>query len=242
MHLGLIGKSLKHSFSKKYFTEKFEQEGLSGHSYSNFELSDISELPTLLTKNRQLAGLNVTIPYKETVLPYLNTLSAAAKKIGAVNTIRIRDKQMEGFNTDVYGFEESLRPLLPKQPLKALILGSGGASKAVAFVLRRLNIDYEIVSRLAGDTHLSYVQASDSLDDYLLVVNTTPLGTFPSTEEMPALRLDKVSKNHLIYDLVYNPEKTRLLAEAEKHGASIKNGHEMLILQAEKAWEIWNEF
>lgn len=241
MQLGLIGKSLKHSFSRTYFSEKFERENLKGFSYQNFELESIEQFPELLKTNPQLHGLNVTIPYKEKVIPFLDNLSPEAEKIGAVNTILNQNGTLTGFNTDVFGFENSLKPLLKREHQKALILGTGGASKAITYTLQKLDIQYVKVSRQPKDGELTYGQAAELLDEYLIVVNTTPLGTFPKTEEIPPLTLDKVSENHLFYDLIYNPPQTAFLRQAAHQGAQIKNGHEMLILQAEKAWQIWNQ-
>lgn len=241
MHFGLLGKSLKHSFSRAYFSEKFEREGLSGFSYSNFEIEDISLFPDLIAANPQLNGLNVTIPYKESVIPFLDEISSEAEEIGAVNTISIHDGKLKGYNTDVFGFTNSLKPLLKPHHKKALILGTGGASKAVAFALQKLDIQYIKISRTPSSTERNYTHASEILDSYPLVINTTPLGTYPKTAEIPPLALDKVSENHLFYDLIYNPAETALLKAAAAHGAQIKNGHDMLVLQAEKAWEIWNE-
>lgn len=241
MQLGLLGKSLKHSFSETYFTEKFAELELTDHSYQNFEIASIKDFPALLKKNPKLQGLNVTIPYKEEVLPYLDEISPEAEKIGAVNTILIKDDKLIGYNTDTYGFERSLFPLLNNKHTKALILGTGGASKAISYTLNKLNIENVKVSRKPSKNEVSYNDAAKLLETHLLLVNTTPLGTYPHTAEIPPLALEKVSENHLFYDLIYNPSKSALLLAAEQSGAKIKNGHEMLILQAEKAWEIWNE-
>ncbi len=242
MKLGLIGRSLQHSFSRDYFKRKFESAGLGHHSYVNFELSHISEFPALIQNHPNLRGLNVTIPYKTEIIPYLDTLSHEAREIGAVNTILIDGDKLKGYNTDAHGFAASLNPLLQQHHTRALILGTGGASKAIAYTLARLNIHYVKVSRTPLPGQINYREASEKLDQFPLVINTTPLGTFPDINNIPPLELDKVSENHLFYDLVYNPEKTRLLTEAEQKGAVIKNGYDMLILQAERAWEIWNEF
>lgn len=242
MQLGLIGKSLQHSFSRDYFLRKFTAAGLHHHSYSNFELQDISEFADLLKSHPDLRGLNVTIPYKTAIIPYLDQLSAEAKEIGAVNTVKISNGKTKGYNTDVYGFGESLKPLLTPNQKQALILGTGGASLAVAYVLHQLGISYKMVSRQPVKDQISYAEATEDLSDFPLVINTTPLGTFPDVKGIPPLGLDKVTENHLFYDLVYNPSKTRFLQEAERSGARIKNGSEMLALQAEKAWVIWNEF
>ena len=241
MQLGLLGKSLKHSFSETYFTEKFAELELTDHSYQNFEIASIKDFPALIRNNPKLKGLNVTIPYKEEVLPYLDEISPEAEKIGAVNTILIKDDKLIGYNTDTYGFEHSLFPLLNNKHYKALILGTGGASKAISYTLSKLNIENIKVSRKPAKNEASYNDAVELLETHLLVVNTTPLGTYPNTIEIPPLSLEKVSENHLFYDLIYNPSKSALLLAAERNGAKIKNGHEMLILQAEKAWEIWNE-
>ncbi len=241
MHLGLIGKSLKHSFSEKYFAEKFKKLGLTGHSYTNFELESIDEFPGLLKANPNLTGLNVTIPYKSAIIPYLDSLSAEAEKINAVNTIKIKDGKLYGHNTDIYGFTESLKPLLKAHHKQALILGTGGASKAIAYSLNTLGIDYQKVSRKPRNGKWSYERASGELPHYFLLINTTPVGTYPHTKQAPPLDLTELGEEHLVYDLIYNPEKTALLKEAEQKGGSIKNGYEMLVLQADKAWEIWNE-
>lgn len=241
MKLGLLGKSLTHSFSKDYFSEKFRKEGLKGFSYENFELQEIEELPELLKHEAELRGLNVTIPYKESVIPFLDELSAEAKEIGAVNTIAIEKSKLTGHNTDCYGFGESLKPLLRDGEYRALVLGTGGAAKAVKFVLRGMNMKYLEVSRNPSAEQVGYAEASEVLPNYKLVINTTPVGTFPFTDEMPPLKLDNLSENHLFYDLIYNPIETLLLQKAKEHGAQIKNGHEMLTLQAEKAWQIWQQ-
>lgn len=241
MQLGLLGKSLKHSFSQTYFTEKFAELDLTDHSYQNFEIASIEDFPELLKQNPQLNGLNVTIPYKESVIPFLDEISVEAREIGAVNTILFKNNRLIGHNTDAYGFEHSLAPLLKSNHTKALILGTGGASKAISYALTKLGIASLKVSRSPAENECSYKEASSLLETHHLVVNTTPLGTYPNTSEIPPLALEKVSENHLFYDLIYNPSKTSLLLAAEQKGAKIKNGHEMLILQAEKAWEIWND-
>ncbi|WP_417602772.1 shikimate dehydrogenase family protein [Owenweeksia hongkongensis] len=241
MQLGLLGEKLDYSFSETYFKEKFAELNLANHSYQNFEIPSIEDFPALLKKNPQLHGLNVTIPYKEEVLHYLDEISPEAEKIGAVNTILIKNRKLIGYNTDTYGFEHSLVPMLNSSHTKALILGTGGASKAISYTLNKLGIENIKVSRSPSKNQCSYKQAATLLKTHLLVVNSTPLGTYPNTEEIPPLALDKVSENHLFYDLIYNPMKSALLVAAEGHGAQIKNGHEMLILQAEKAWQIWND-
>ncbi|HAD97689.1 MAG TPA: shikimate dehydrogenase [Cryomorphaceae bacterium] len=241
MEFGLIGRSLRHSFSKDHFTRKFREMGL-GHTYSNFELDTIQAFPELVRQHPGLKGLNVTIPYKEQIIPFLDSVSKEASQIGAVNTIRIQNGKYHGYNTDVFGFEKSLAPLLRPQHQKALILGTGGASKAVAFVLRKLGITATQVSRKPSADRVNYEEAGRLLEDHLLVINCTPLGTFPGIEDLPPLAMDRVGNDHVCYDLIYNPPRTKWLQKAAQKGSKIKNGQEMLELQAEKAWEIWNEF
>lgn len=239
---GLIGKTLSHSFSKKYFEEKFKRENINA-VYENFELNDISQVEGLFSIHSNLCGLNVTIPYKEQIIPYLDEVDEQAQKIGAVNTIYI-DKEtgkMKGYNTDVYGFKQSLKPFLENQHQRALILGTGGASKAVAYVLNELGITTAFVSRTPQlENQLSYDELNENiLASFLLIVNTTPLGTFPNVDEKPTINYDVITPNHLLYDLVYNPAETAFLKEGKKRGALTINGEQMLQLQAEKAWEIW---
>ena len=239
---GLIGKTLSHSFSKKYFEEKFKRENINA-VYENFELNDISQVEGLFSIHSNLCGLNVTIPYKEQIIPYLDEVDEQARKIGAVNTIYI-DKEigkMKGYNTDVYGFKQSLKPFLENQHQRALILGTGGASKAVAYVLNELGITTAFVSRTPQlENQLSYDELNENiLASFLLIVNTTPLGTFPNVDEKPTINYDAITPNHLLYDLVYNPAETAFLKEGKKRGALTINGEQMLQLQAEKAWEIW---
>ena len=239
---GLIGKTLSHSFSKKYFEEKFKRENINA-VYENFELNDISHVEGLFSIHSNLCGLNVTIPYKEQIIPYLDEVDEQAQKIGAVNTIYI-DKEtgkMKGYNTDVYGFKQSLKPFLENQHQRALILGTGGASKAVAYVLNELGITTAFVSRTPQlENQLNYDELNENiLASFLLIVNTTPLGTFPNVDEKPTINYDAITPNHLLYDLVYNPAETAFLKEGKKRGALTINGEQMLQLQAEKAWEIW---
>ena len=236
---GLIGKDISYSFSKNYFTLKFKKLGLNDYEYVNFDLKSIDEFKDLIIK--ELKGLNVTIPYKENIIEFLDEIDEEAKLIGAVNTIKI-DKRgnLKGYNTDVYGFEESLKPRLKKSHKKALVLGTGGASKAVCYVLDKLNIDYLIVSRTPEKTQISYTDLNRSLlEKHTIIINCTPLGTYPKVEEYPKIPYDCITKKHLLYDLIYNPEKTRFLKEGEKRGADISNGLKMLELQAEKSWNIW---
>jgi shikimate dehydrogenase len=254
---GLIGYPLTHSFSKKYFTEKFLREGLDSYQYELYPLPNLSDLPELINSIPDLCGLNVTVPHKIGVMFYLDKVDPAAKEIDAVNCIKIVNHQpveaffsgelssmqvrLEGYNTDAYAFEESLKPLLKKHHNKALILGTGGASRAVAYVLKKLGISYKKVSRRAVGKQLSYKKLSeDTLHDHLLIINTSPVGTAPNIEECPDIPYEFISSKHLLYDLVYNPAETEFLKRGKARGAGIKNGLEMLHLQAEKSWEIWN--
>jgi len=245
--LGLIGYPLSHSFSKKYFSDKFEKEGIPDFNYELYPIERIEDLPKLLQNTPNLEGINVTIPYKQQVLPYLNELDEAAAKVGAVNTIKIRDGKLKGYNTDIFGFERSLLELLstaglPLPKMQALILGTGGAAKAVAYVLEKLGIFYQLVSRKEQKDYLTYNSLTAAkFKDYRIVINTTPLGMSPNYQTCPDLPYDATTAHHFFYDLVYNPAETLFLKNGTQQGASVKNGLEMLILQAEKAWSIWNE-
>lgn len=240
---GLIGFPLGHSFSKGYFTAKFEKEQISDSTYENFPLPEISGFPELVRSLPHLRGLNVTIPHKTAVIPFLDELDPAAKEIGAVNTIRNEGGRFIGYNTDTIGFRESLEVLLQPHHKHALVLGTGGASKAVEYTLRQLGIDYRLVSRTPqGPGDLAYEQVDAAiLDKYTLLINTTPLGMHPATDTAPPLPYEHLDARHFLYDLVYNPAKTLFLHKGEAQGAAIKNGHEMLVLQAEAAWKIWNK-
>lgn len=242
-HYGLIGKDIAYSFSQQYFTEKFKQLQLTDSLYTNFDLDRISEFNAILERFDNLKGLNVTIPYKQAIIPYLDSLSKKAVAIGAVNTIRITKKnRLKGYNTDWYGFYHSLKPLLKKQHTQALILGTGGASKAIEYALNKLGLAYSFVSRTKQDDALTYEELTPAiLAQYTVIINTTPLGTFPRVEEKPNIPYQWLGAQHLVYDLIYNPEKTTFLRLAEERGATIKNGHEMLVLQAEKAYKIWSK-
>lgn len=240
---GLIGKKISYSFSKNYFTKKFEKEQLTNCSYENFDLTSIAQFPKLRREHPDLCGMNVTIPYKEKVITYLDKLHPKAKKIGAVNCIKItKAGKLKGYNTDYYGFKKSIQPLLQKHHQKALILGTGGAAKAIAFALAELGILYTFVSRTKSDNALDYryVNAT-TFDNYKIIINCTPLGTLPNIEEFPPIPFDYFTAEHLAYDLIYNPEETSFLRQARLKGASTKNGLEMLQLQAEKGWKIWNK-
>lgn len=240
---GLIGYPLSHSFSKGFFAEKFVREGIRGCVYDSFSLPAITDLPPLMAQHGEaLQGLNVTIPYKEAVIPYLDELSPAAAKMKAVNCIRFINGRKIGHNTDAIGFRRSLEPLLQPHHNKALVLGTGGAAKAVQYVLEALNIPYQLVSRKEGPDNITYKELNaDIMHSHTLIVNTTPLGMYPKVDEAPELPYELMTEQHLLYDLIYNPETTTFLQRGKNKGATIKNGHEMLILQAEASWEIWNE-
>ncbi len=238
---GLLGKNIAYSFSKNYFLEKFKTENLP-YIYQNFDIQTISELPILLNdKIENLIGFNVTVPYKEKIFNYLDDIDDIAKKIEAVNTVKIIDNTyLKGYNTDYYGFEKSLKPLLKHTHKKALILGTGGASKAIKFVLQKLNILFKEVSRTPNSNQFSYIDVTKNiLKEYTIIINCTPVGTFPNTEFAPEIPYLFLTKEHLLYDLIYNPKETLFLKNGKKQGATIKNGLEMLKLQAEKSFEIW---
>jgi shikimate dehydrogenase len=238
---GLIGYPLSHSFSKGFFAEKFAREGIKDCMYDSFPIPEIGELPALLAQYPDLQGLNVTIPYKQAVMSYLDELSPAAARIGAVNCIHFKDGRKTGYNTDAIGFRRSLEPLLQSHHNKALVLGTGGAAKAVQYVLEDLNIPYKLVSRQASADSIPYEQLDASMmASHTLIVNTTPLGMYPDVSAAPALPYEQLTDKHLLYDLIYNPAVTAFLQQGADRGATIKNGHEMLILQAEASWEIWN--
>lgn len=240
---GLIGKNISYSFSKKHFTENFASGNLDGYVYENFDLQSIEEFPKLITENPELKGLNVTIPYKEEIIPYLNKLSKKAAQIGAVNVIRFTKKGiLKGYNSDYYGFKKSLKPLLQSHHKKALILGTGGAAKAVAFALNELGILYTFVSREEKEGMIDYDRINaTTFDNYHIIINCTPLGTSPNIKDFPLLPYQFFTEKHIAFDLIYNPEETQFLKKAKKKGAITKNGYEMLVFQAEKAWKIWNK-
>lgn len=240
---GLIGYPLGHSFSANFFNEKFLREDID-ESYSLFPLESIECLPSLLNDHKDLKGLNVTIPYKQKVIDYLDDISDEAKKIGAVNVIKITSengkKYLKGFNSDAIGFKNSLVPLLRKDVNKALVLGSGGASKAVIFVLNELGIEVTEVSRKKRDNNITYDEITDEImASHQLIVNTTPLGMWPNTQDAPSIPYQFVTSSHILYDLVYNPEITEFMRKGLSKGACVKNGLDMLHGQAIAAWEIW---
>lgn len=247
MNLGLIGKSISHSFSKSYFEKKFKDESVNGFSYTNFDLENLDSLPRIIS-DHQLSGLNVTKPYKEEVIPYLDELDFTAKEIGAVNCIKISQKNnkpyLTGYNTDYYGFAQSIKPFLEPIHQKALILGTGGASKAVSFALKNIGVDVYFVT--TGEKKAANYFHYSELNEYImnafkLVVNGTPLGLFPKVNECPDIPYEHISPHHLLYDLIYNPEETLFLQKGRDKGATTINGLSMLKLQADKAWEIWKE-
>jgi len=240
---GLIGYPLGHSFSKKYFSEKFVREGIQGCQFELYPIESISEFPQLMDGEASLEGLSVTIPYKEQVIPYLDALDPACAQIGAVNCIRIRDGKKIGFNTDYLGFKQSLQSWLGTEIPNALVLGTGGASKAVQQALRDLGTSYRIVSRTQIEGQLTYDNLREQpewLASHPLIINTTPLGTYPQVEDMPNIPIEQLHAAHRVYDLVYNPPITRLMQECIARGGTAKNGQDMLELQAEAAWSIWN--
>jgi shikimate dehydrogenase len=240
---GLVGYPLVHSFSKGYFTKRFIELNEPYCRYENFSLEQISLLRGLVESHPKLAGLNVTIPYKESVIPFLDEIDEMAAAIGAVNCIRVRNGLLKGYNTDVYGFEMSIKPFLENHYERALILGTGGAAKAVAFVLRRWGIPYHFVSRAPrSDQDLDYnVLKAEVMHHFPLIINATPLGTYPDIDACPFLPYEALTEKHFLYDLVYNPEETTFLRLGRLAGAKTMNGYAMLVQQAERSWEIWNE-
>jgi shikimate dehydrogenase len=256
---GLIGYPLSHSFSKKYFTEKFETEKIADAVYDLYPLEHISQLPALLKENDGLCGINVTIPHKVTVMKYLDWIEHDAKKAGAVNCIKVfsespvsaafsgelgikgHDFRLEGYNTDIHGFDGSLTPLLTGSHDKALILGDGGAAKAVKCVLENKGIEYLCVTRKPIPGNILFEEVTEAhIKEYKLIINTTPIGTYPNVDECPPIPYEAITSDHLLFDLVYNPPLTLFLKNGDERRATTKNGYEMLVLQAEKAWEIWN--
>lgn len=240
--LGLIGFPLSHSFSQKYFTDKFQRENISDAHYYNYPIQNIGDVLQIFEREN-LCGINVTIPYKETIIPFLDELDSSASGVGAVNTVVIRNKKKIGFNTDVFGFEQSLvRICNPDLKIKALVLGTGGSSKAVAYVLDKLGIEFQFVSRTQKQNAISYADIKpQTILEHKLIINTTPAGMFPNTQDAPDIPYSFITSQHLLFDLIYNPEETEFLKRGKLQNAQTKNGLEMLQLQAEKSWEIWNE-
>lgn len=243
---GLIGYPLSHSFSVGFFATKFANENIHNAVYQNFPLEYIEQLPELLKSNPNLVGINVTIPYKQKVMPFLTELDETAMNVGAVNTIKISREnnsiQLIGYNTDVYGFEQSIKPHLESYHKNALILGTGGASKAVIYVLQKLNIDINIVSRSnAPGIYKTYSELTvNDIRNHKIIINTTPLGMYPNIEASPSIPYGEISSQHILFDLIYNPLETNFLKEGNARGAKTINGLKMLHLQALKAWDIWN--
>jgi shikimate dehydrogenase len=257
-YYGLIGFPLSHSFSKKFFTEKFESEKITDCKYELLPIEHISELPALLHQHKNLCGLNVTVPHKIGVLKYLDWIEHDARSAGAVNCIRItaespvtaaftgevgvkgHDFRLEGYNTDIYGFESSLRPLIANKHDQALVLGDGGAARAVKCVLDNLGISFKCVTRRPVPGNILFSELTPRhIKDHLLIINTTPVGMSPNVNECPPIPYEAITDDHLLYDLIYNPEETLFLKKGAERGAATKNGYEMLVLQAEKSWEIW---
>lgn len=238
---GLLGYPLSHSFSQRYFTDKFLQLGLSDCIYENFSLSSLAELAAVLETKKDLHGFNITIPYKKQVIAFLDDASEVVKAIGACNCVSIKNGKRTGYNTDVVGFEQSLLPFLKGYHKNALLLGTGGASAAVEYVLKKLGIGVQYVSRTASSGSISYRDVTEAiLSTHHLVINTTPLGMYPNVNECPDIPYSFLTPQHHLYDLIYNPAETRFLSMGKAQGASIQNGQEMLILQAEESWRIWN--
>lgn len=254
---GLIGYPLTHSFSKKYFTEKFEKEGITDCLYELFPIEDVNQFPHLVSENPSLVGLSVTIPYKEKIIPYLTELDETAKAVGAVNCIKIirpseqlttnnQQQVLIGYNTDVFGFKQSIKPFLESHHQRALILGTGGASKAVAYVLKEIGIDCYFVSRNKHHDSGTNIFVYEEINEYVinafhLIINATPVGMYPNVNEVPEIPFEFITDKHLLYDLVYNPTETNFLKQGKEKGAICINGLSMLYLQAEKTWEIWNK-
>ena len=241
--LGLLGKDISYSFSRTYFKKKFENENIKNTSYENFDIDNIDLFPSIIKNTKDLKGLNVTIPYKEQVIPFLDKVNKKAKAIGAVNTIRItKTGKLVGYNTDCYGFKKTLKPFIKSHHKKALILGTGGASKAIAYTLDEMGITYQYVSRKLSDgVGFSYeTLTEDDISDNQIIINATPLGTFPNIEDCPNIPYHAINEKHILFDLIYNPQETKFLKLGNKNRATTINGFLMLEFQAEKAWSIWN--
>ena len=238
---GLIGYPLEHSFSKKFFEEKFLRDKLIGHTYHHFPLPFIESFLPLLGADPELKGLNVTNPYKEAVMEFLDEVDPNAKAIGAVNCIKISGNHLKGFNTDAPAFERSLKSFLTTTPEQTFVLGTGGSAKAVCFVLKNMGIPYLRVSREPGEHRITYSEILKHLKGENLFINTTPIGMFPAVDNAPDIPYSKLSEKDFLFDLIYNPEETEFLKRGKARGARTKNGLEMLHLQAEKSWEIWNK-
>ena len=241
--LGLIGKNISYSFSRAYFKKKFEKEQINHITYENFDIENISLFPSIIENIPNVKGFNVTIPYKESIIPFLDSLDKKAKHIGAVNTIKVtKNDKLVGYNTDCYGFKKSIKPYLKPTHKNALILGTGGASKAIAYSLKALGITFHYVSRnKKSGVDFTYNQLTeDTIKQHQVIINCTPLGTFPNIDTCPNIPYNAITKEHILYDLIYNPEETKFLKSGKQQGAVTINGLKMLKLQAEKAWSIWD--
>ncbi len=243
---GLVGYSLKYSFSKDFFDNKFIKEGITDAQFSNFEMEDVESISKLVKELPQLNGFTVTIPYKTSILSIINRMTEDVKKINALNVVKVKrlgeDPELEGYNTDTYGFERSLLNHIKSYHDRALILGMGGAGKAVAFVLEKLGIHYKYVTRTYNEGAFLYDHLSEEIiASYPLIVNATPLGMFPDTDSFPRIPYQGISNKHFLFDLVYNPAMTLFLKKGKEHGALLQNGYQMLCYQAEEAWRIWND-
>jgi len=238
---GIIGNPLGHSFSKGFFTEKFAREGIDAE-YLNFQISEIGKLTEVLRENPELRGINVTLPYKTEIIPFLDELSDEAREIGAVNVVQIRNGHLKGFNSDIIGFTRSIQPLLKSHHQKALILGTGGASRAIRVGLTRLGLEWKYVSRTPHEGMITYEDiTAETLREYEVIVNCSPVGMFPKVDGCPVIPYEFLTPDNLLYDLVYNPETTLFMKKGALQGAVVKNGLEMLHLQAIASWEFWNE-
>ena len=241
-YFGLLGYPLSHSFSQKYFTDKFIAEGITNCIYENFSVPEIALFKTILANQPALEGFNITIPYKRAVLAFLDSATDSVNKMGACNCVKISNGKLVGYNTDIVGFKQSLLPFIKPYHQQALILGTGGASSAVEYVLNELSIPYQFVSRVATATAISYDMVSAiMLQSHKLIINATPLGMYPNVQDCPAIPYELLTPEHHLFDLIYNPAETKFLAEGKRMGASVQNGLEMLVLQAEESWRIWNE-
>ncbi len=238
---GLVGYPLTHSFSQKYFTEKFKQLGIADTEYLNFSIPAIAELEGIIARYPGLSGFNITIPHKKNILPYLQEATDAVKRMGACNCVLINNGKLKGYNTDVVGFEQSLQPFLRTDHRSALILGTGGAAAAVEYVLQNLGIEYHFVSRNPAPGQFSYAELNEAImHQNKLIINTSPLGQFPKEVEFPDIPYQYIGSGHHLFDLIYNPEETAFLQKGKAGGATTQNGYEMLVLQAEESWRIWN--
>ncbi|MFL9485404.1 shikimate dehydrogenase family protein [Chitinophagaceae bacterium LWZ2-11] len=238
---GIIGYPLTHSFSQKYFMEKFEKEGINDAEFLQFSIEHIDGLKEVFATHPDLAGFAITIPHKKSVLNYLHESTDAVKQMGACNCVHIKDGKLYGYNTDVLGFELSFKPYLQPHHTKALILGTGGAAAAVEYTLQKLGIDYKFVSRNKTGNNFTYSELTEAvIDEYPVIINTTPLGTYPNVDDAPEIPFELLTPQHYLFDLVYNPFETKFLRSGKEYGATVKNGYDMLLLQAEENWKIWN--